>query len=94
MSEAAYNALIDGVKSSHRLLDNLGITINMRTLPSWPERCRRQELLYGSSFFGRIWCKLRRYLEPKLYAQLVEDYETVKLKTQAELLNAVLEKGK
>jgi hypothetical protein len=93
MSEKAFEALVDGVKSSRRLLDNLGITIKMRELPSWNERCKRQELLYGSGFFSRLWCNLRRYLEPKLYAQLVEDYETVKLQTQAEMMNAVLEKG-
>ena len=75
------------------MLDSLGITIKMQTLPSWPEHSKRQELLYGSGFFGRIWCKLRRYLEPKLYAQLAEDYETVRLKTQAEMMNAVMEKG-
>jgi len=94
MSEQVFDALVDGVKSTKRILDNIGITINMRTLPSWPERCKRQKLLYGSGFLSRLWCKLRRYLEPKLYTQLVEDYETAKLKTQAELLNAVLEKGK
>ncbi len=94
--EQACEEVLRGVKKwNNAFLDNLGVTVNMRSLPSWPERCKRRRKLYGTHIISRFWCrKIRPYLNTKLHTQLVEDYETVKLKTQAELLNAVLEKGK
>ena len=93
-SEQAFDALVDGVKSSHRLLDNLGTTIKMRELPSWNERCLRQADLYGTHFINRFWCKwIRPWFDPRRHELMTEAFEIAKLKTQAEMLNAVLEKG-
>ena len=78
-----------------RLLDNFGITINLRMLEVWPEYKAARERLYGTNWFSRLWMKwLYPAIKPIRYNDLELQFRSKLLELQCEALNAVIERGK
>ena len=96
-TDAIFDALVAGIQQQSRrsnMLDSLGITISMRTLPSWPLRVFVSEIMYGTNWLSRLWCiHLRPRLHPKKQTQIMEAHERAKEITCAELINRIIKDG-
>ena len=93
MSESAFDALCKGIKStSHRMLDNIGITVSLADLPSYPGFSRCRDELFGTNFLNSVWrWWIRRYLFPSLHAKKETAYEDARHKIMAEQLNKIMD---
>jgi len=77
-----------------RILDNIGITIKLPTLPTWPVYRDARRALYGTHRLSRFW--MRRvfpWLRPRVYAVRVAAFEAAQVAHKAAFLNAVLERA-
>jgi len=90
-----FDQLVTGIRrESAMILDNLGITIEMATLPSWPLRNYLSGQLFGRNRLTWFWCVyIRPWLMPKRQAEIQEAFEIVGNHVRQELLAAVIEKG-
>lgn len=77
------------------LLDNIGIRIDRRTLPSWKEYEFAYNNWFGTHWLSRLWCQnLRRAFAPIAHIKADIAYGDARFKIMRELLNAVIESGK
>ena len=75
-----------------RILDNLGITINLRMLEMWPEYSAARDRVFGTGWLSRWWMRnVYPRLWPKRYEKRVAEWERVRNLMQQEFLNAVVE---
>ena len=76
------------------LLDNLGITVNLRTLETWPSFVRAGGRLHGSGWLGRSWMRqIYPAIRPKEYARRKMAFEQARADVRSEFLNTVLKRG-
>jgi len=81
-------------RGSRVMLDNLGITISMRLLESWPAYALARKAMFGTHWLSRLWCrKLRPVLKPQRQAIIKAEFEKQQKIIQQEYLLAVLEAG-
>ena len=81
-------------RSGPRILDNLGITINISELPSADLYAVVQNLHFGSGYLGRFYARnIRKFIAPKKHKQICIAWSQARLIHQQEVMNAVLKKG-
>ena len=84
--------IVDDIpRQEKRILDNIGITINMRRLATWGQRERAYRKAFGDGRLSRARCKVRSWLFPNRHAELVQAHREATYRTQAEMLNAIME---
>ena len=94
MSQGAFDDLVTSIaRQSLRIVDNIGITVNMRELPSWQRYQELKGAVYGSGLLSRIWAQiLRPWLRPVAHAELWAQWDTVERELHEELIWATIEK--
>ena len=76
------------------ILDNIGIKVNMRELPSFPLYEYASERLYGTHWLSRLWCRrLRPRLMPARQAEAERIMDDARRHMQMDFISAVLETG-
>ena len=86
--------LLAGIRrQSTMLLDNIGITIKMRELPSWAAREKAWREAFGNDVLSRLRYRFRAMLFPRKQAELAAVWEAAKRRMREEWVAVVLEKG-
>ena len=79
---------------SPKILDNIGIHIDMSTLPSANLYAVAREFYFGSGCLGRFYVRnIRQFIAPKMHEEASRTWQQAKTTLRQELINAVLEKG-
>ena len=76
------------------ILPSIGIKIEVRKLPSWKAKECACSKAFGDNMLSMAWCKARSWLFPWRHRALVNAYQKLQRRAQAELLNAVMESGR
>ena len=80
--------------TNRRILDNLGITINMRMLEYHPTYSAARVAVFGRGRVRRWWMRhVFPRVKPAEYARRVKDFEEKRAVMQQEFLNAVIERA-
>jgi hypothetical protein len=75
-----------------RILDNFGITMNLRMLGCWPEYAAAKRSVFGKGKLRRWWMrKVFPIIRPNEYTRRVAIFEDLQHKMRQELMNAVME---
>ena len=78
-----------------RILDNIGITVNMRELPSFPLYEYANRRLYGTHWLSRFWCRrLRPRFAPARQAEAERIMDDARRHIQMDFISTVLDRGK
>ena len=93
--ELNWNSLASAVyRLSPLLLENIGIRVDMRALPSADLYTTAQEFYFGSGCLGRFYARnIRQFIAPKMHEEASRTWQQAKTTLRQELINAVLEKG-
>ena len=79
---------------SPKMLENLGITINMSSLPSADLYAVVRGICFGSGHLGRFYARnIRKFIAPKKHEQIRMAWHQARFIHKQELINAVLKKG-
>lgn len=79
-------------KQSPKMLDNLGIRIDLRTLPSWELYVYARDRKYGRWWGERWWFKhIRPWLRPGRQAAVDAIWEDAKMHQRHDFMNALLD---
>lgn len=85
---SAVDALAEGVREgTRRIIDCLGIRVNLADLESWGEYEHLRRKMHG----GFTGTRLYRLLFPRRYRRLYRTYIDAQLRVQQEFLNKVLD---
>ena len=85
----------DVPRQEKRVLDNIGITVNMANLPSAEAVCKAGHKVYGSGRLSGFWhFTVLRKLFPNRHRRLFEEWRKLYGRLGQELFDAVLTRGK
>lgn len=91
--QAVDDFVIAITKHNPSIYDNLGITINIRTLQGWDVYSSAQSAYFGHGILGRFWAKhIRPWLQPQKHLALRAAYEAEQEKQRQAFVDALLEK--
>ena len=93
--QSAYENIVRGIsRNGSKILDNLGITINMSELPSADLCAVIYELRFGSGRLKRFYVRnIRPIITPRKHKQICMAWSQARLIRQQEVMNAVIKKG-
>ncbi|MCK5557096.1 MAG: hypothetical protein KAJ01_01875 [Candidatus Hydrogenedentes bacterium] len=92
--EEVKQTIIDD-RQEKRILDNIGITVNMAELPSAEATCKAGHRIYGSGRLSGFWhFTVLRNLFPNRHQKLVEEWRELYGQLQREFLEAVMKEGR
>jgi len=81
-------------KSPHRLLDSIGIRIDVSSLPASPAHVLCRNALYGTGWLSTLWC---RYIRPIVAKQrqvrAEQAYDSARLLLQQQFLNELIDRA-
>ena len=78
--------------TNRRILDNFGLTINLKMLEAWPEFKAAKDMLFGTNWASKLWMRyVSPLLTPKRYEELKSKFEEERQAMQTRYLNAVME---
>jgi hypothetical protein len=76
------------------LYDNLGIRIDVGSLPTYPFYAEAHRDRYGTHWLSRLWCQhIRRLFVPTIHKRVLARYLYVEMHHKQEFMNAVLAEG-
>jgi hypothetical protein len=78
------------MRNSTMLLDNIGIHVNLSTLPSTALRNAAYQRAYGYSKITRLFSKLRARVLPRRQAELEKTYERYARAVELEFMQAAM----
>lgn len=82
------------IRANKMMLDNVGISINEATLPTWAQLKADRDRLYGSRWLSRIWCQwIRPRLMPTRQRRYLAAYQISETAHRVAFMAAVLEQG-
>jgi len=82
-------------RQSLLMFENLGIWIDIKTLPSWELYSLMREIRFGSGFCGRLWAKkLRPFIQPDKHNKICLAFTYIQGIHQQNLMDAIFERAK
>jgi hypothetical protein len=78
-------------EQSLRILDNVGIRIDTRKLPSYKLLADATARKYGTNLFSRFWCRhIRPWLQPMKHAAIDVIWQDATKQNRIEFMDAIL----